>query len=548
MNGKLQVKLLGIVAAVSLLLAACSSGSGNGSESSQSPAPASPTGSAQASQPASPANFNQDGFPITQEKITLKIMGAKAPIQGPWDQLAFFKEMEKRTNVALEFDTPPMDSFNERMNLSFATNSLPDFIFGSFNQLTAAKAYEYGSQGFLVPLEDLIGSYAPNVKKLLDDNPDYRKSLTSPDGHIYTLPRIEAGFGLYWPKFWINQEWLDELNLQTPKTLEELAEVLKAFQAKDGSIIPMTSQKLDDIRAGLMNAYGYVMDGQTFFAIKEDKVVFVPAQEEFKAYLTFLNGLYADKLLDSETFTQTRQQMQAKGADKRLGFFFDGADFLTVGNENSQAYTMVPPLTTTFNADPIAVKNNPLGYGTFAITKENDHPEATIRWVDYLFGKEGAILHTFGLEGEHWESTPDGGIRRILPEGANQAEFTGQNITPDVGATRTPKNHTFIDEIAQIGEEQNNPQNFGIRKEVAEKLMPHVRDGFPILHFTEEEQKERAVLQTDITTYMREMEAKFVIGAESLDKWDGYLKTMGNMQVEQLTALYQQAYDRWKQQ
>src|SRR5690606_28420776 len=103
-----------------------------------------------------------------------------------------------------------------------------------------------------------------------------------------------------------------------------------------------------------MNAYGYVMDGQTFFAIKEDKVVFVPAQEEFKAYLTFLNGLYADKLLDSETFTQTRQQMQAKGADKRLGFFFDGADFLTVGNENSQAYTMVPPLTTTFNADPIA--------------------------------------------------------------------------------------------------------------------------------------------------------------------------------------------------
>jgi putative aldouronate transport system substrate-binding protein len=544
---KKHYKWSGLAIAACLLLGACSN-NGNGGNGGSGNDGAASSGSSAGSEASAPANLNKEGFPIVNDTVTLKVMGAKAPIQGAWDQFAFFREMEKKTNISLKFDTPPVDSFNEKLNLAFATNSLPDFIFGTANNLTPSEAYQFGSQGMLVPLEELIKNDAPNIQKLLDDNPEYRKSLTSPDGHIYTLPRIDAGFGLYWPKFWINSEWLKELNLQTPTTLDELTEVLKAFKAKDGNVIPMTSMKLDDIRPGFMNAYGYVMDNKTFFAIQNDKVVFVPAQPEFKEYVSYLNNLYEQKLLDPETFTQTRQQMQAKGNDGRLGFFFDAASFLTVGQENNKSYTMLSPLVANTGQQPIAVKNNPLSYGAFAITSHDADPEATIRWVDYLFSKEGAILESFGVEGEHWKSTADGGIQRLIPDGKSQAEFLGQGVTPDVGATNPPEAHQFIDDIAQIGEEQNNPQNYAIRREVDQKLMPYVQDGFPLLHFTEDEQKQIDTLQTDLTTYVHEMEAKFVIGVEPLDHWDSYVDTLNKMNAAELTKLYQQAYDRWKQQ
>ena len=31
----------------------------------------------------------------------------------------------------------------------------------------------------------------PNLSKILEENPEYRKMITAPDGHIYSFPWIE---------------------------------------------------------------------------------------------------------------------------------------------------------------------------------------------------------------------------------------------------------------------------------------------------------------------------------------------------------------------
>src|SRR5699024_8876475 len=46
--------------------------------------------------------------------------------------------------------------------------------------------------------------------------------------------------------------------------------------------------------------------------------------------------------------------------------------------------------------------------GSFVITKENKHPEATIRWMDYFYGDEGAKLFFMGVEGETFKENDDG--------------------------------------------------------------------------------------------------------------------------------------------
>ncbi|WP_170880231.1 hypothetical protein [Paenibacillus odorifer] len=45
--------------------------------------------------------------------------------------------------------------------------------------------------------------------------------------------------------------------------------------------------------------------------------------------------------------------------------------------------------------------------------------------------------------------------------------------------------------------------------------------------------------------HVKEMEAKFVTGAEPLSNWDKYIAQMKKMGYEKLESTYQQAYDTW---
>ena len=52
------------------------------------------------------------------------------------------------------------------------------------------------------------------------------------------------------------------------------------------------------------------------------------------------------------------------------------------------------------------------------------------------------------------------------------------------------------------------------------------------------------LIQGTIFSYVKEMEAKFIISAESLDGWDNYVNTLKQMGIDQLMQIYQAAYDR----
>ena len=66
------------------------------------------------------------------------------------------------------------------------SNDLPDAFYRI--AFGTDELMKYGKQGLFVPLEDLIEQHAPNLNKLLKDNPDIRGAITMSDGHIYALP------------------------------------------------------------------------------------------------------------------------------------------------------------------------------------------------------------------------------------------------------------------------------------------------------------------------------------------------------------------------
>ncbi|MBO2944659.1 extracellular solute-binding protein [Paenibacillus sp. F411] len=513
------------------VLAAC--GGSSGSE-----------GSTAAGGGSSAEGVKKEGFPIVEEQITLKVMSQDAGM-ADWSTMPVLQEMEKLSNIKLEYQLSPFDSFATKKNLVFASGDLPDFFYAA--DLKPAEQVTYGTQGVLVPLEGYIdGGYAPNIKKALDENPDVRKSFTTPDGHMYALPFIDPTAVWYRGPVWYNGKFLEALNAEEPKTTEELYTYLKRIKEEDPNgngkqdEIPLSSVKLDDIRMFFFGFWG--MYNEDIYSDKDGKVHYPFQEESYKSYLTFMNRLWEEELLDHETFSQTDEQKKAKGKNNQIGLFSDYHPYFTLGGEPNSDHPLMTPVASEIEGSPVYGKHPGMAAnGTFAITSENQHPEATMRWIDYLYSYEGNTLFEQGPEDLLWKYTDkENKVKEWLPVpgGGDREEYRG-TITPNFGmltpGIKIPELYNGLrGEFDEWIDQQNE-----------EKLVPIGKAPFPNVYLTNEQQSEASALRSDLDSYVKQMEAKFITGQEPLSKWDSYVAQVKKMGGDRLIELYQEAYDTW---
>ena len=80
-----------------------------------------------------------------------------------------------------------------------------------------------------------------------------------------------------------------------------------------------------------------------------------------------------------------------------------------------------------------------------------------------------------------------------------------------------------------------------------ETIAPYAKVPIPNLVFTEEEQDSITTKSTDISTYITQTEAQFIVGDLDIDtEWDNYVATLERMGVNDLRDIYQTAYDRYQ--
>lgn len=491
---------------------------------------------------------NEEGFPIVDEEITLTMM---APGTGlaEWKDMPTLKEYVEKTNINFEYNTPPMSDFQTKLNLAFASGDIADVIYaaGSSN-LTAGMEVDYGKQGVLIPLEDLIDEHAPNIKKIFEENPEIKKSITTVDGHIYSLPAINMHPTSSWYRgpMWFNGQWLDALGVkELPKTTDELYDLLVRFKTEDpngngeADEIPLIDVKMESTRPWLLGAFGLKEWG---IDEVDGTVRYTPITENYKEYLTYMNKLYEEGLLDPETFSQSDEQKKAKGQANRLGLFPDYFSFFTTGESQEESINnpMFHPLTSSVSDKPLFPRSPGISRGTFSITSNNDHPEATIRWVDYFYSKEGREYLNDGPEGYLWEKGENGERKYLeVPEGFKSSEDYRGTLTPAYGIT-APTVTARIE-----GVELSEFDEF-IEAETKAKIDPYAEVPIPLMYLTNEEQAIVNTIEVDLQSYVEQMEAKFITGVEPLSNWDKYVKTIEDMNIEKYIQVYQDAYDRWK--
>jgi len=249
----------------------------------------------------------------------------------------------------------------------------------------------------------------------------------------------------------------------------------------------------------------------------------------------FLNQMWEEELLDKELFSQDGTQSAGKILRGIVGLFTTQ----TIESKDQATYSILPPFKGP-DGHRMVTPALPVvrDIGTFAITKVNKHPEATIRWIDHFYGDEGSIWFRFGGKEEfyyfrvdgkpdhikEWYENPDKGIGAVV---AQHTAWPG-GITPHWISERNS--------ITVAGDFVSNAQK------AIEPYMPPVSYQKPILET--EVQESISILTNDLFTYGLEMQFKFITGELSFDKWDDYVRVIEKIGLKEYEEVYQKAFDK----
>lgn len=492
-------------------------------------------------------SFNKTGYPIVDEKLTLKFVAPKAPLAPNYDEMELIKRLEEETNVHIIWENIPEADYQTAKNLILASGDLPDAFYKA--DFTDYDLVTYGQAGLIIPLEDLIEEYAPNIKALFEQRPELRSMVTAPDGHIYSLPRAEE-MGLVSTPFFlsINTAWLERLGLEMPTTLEEFADVLRAFRDQD----PNGNGIQDEIPFSFMFDWWCADIGDLFGAfgmpdnsqhriVRDGKVIFTAIQPEYKEAIQYFHGWYKEGLIDPESFTQNSSQYLAKGKTdpERLGAYIWWETEEVVGPERAKDYALVPPLEGP-NGHRIVGRSNNSEYNraAFVITAVNKYPEITMRWIDRLYEPYMSAQVNWGPLGIIYELDENGMLVNLpLPEGVSMGEYRQRVAPTGVGVVLREHFGTVVD---------MEPRAKQRLKDIEEIYAPYQEsEHYPMIFFSPEELERINILEQDILDFVNLKRATWIVDGGIEEEWESYLKELDRMGLPELMEVYQAGLDRF---
>ena len=351
------------------------------------------------------------------------------------------QEITRRTGVKLEIQQPTGNP-DEKLNLILASGDLPDMVMMSRTSDTLKK---YIAANALIPLNDLIENYGPDVKTQYGDV--LNKSRYT-DGKNYFLNSWygldpDPVYGMLMRMDILKEIAGEKATTGEPFTLTEFEEILNAFKQKypklnghDTIPLSLNGEQIGGVLATFKGFWGMMPYYEDNGTLKYDL-----RDPRYLEMLKYLNSLYRQGLIDKEWAIVKNQLWEQKLSNGYVlattGAWWQPSGVNGIlkkaanGNAESQfyAYKLVAP-----GASPDKITlggRSPLGWDAIGITKENKYPERTMQFFNFLASDEGQYLMLWGLEGTHWnitggKKTPDENlIQKFKEDWAGTMKKTG---------------------------------------------------------------------------------------------------------------------------
>lgn len=399
MRKKQLISLLGTVT-LAASVAACSSNN-DGGKASPSASSSSPSSSSASASPDTP-----------KETPKIKLVVSDNSVPTPKADDLRLKYMEEKAGVDLDVEFLPHGTYPDQLNLKFASGEFPDVY-----QSWSGPEQDLIDGGKILPLNDLIDQYGPNLKKYI---PQAAWDAVTQKGQILAIPQpaaTQSGQTLF-----IRKDWLDKLSLPVPTTSDELLNVLRAFRDNDlngnGEMDEIPFSMRENISWG-DNIFGMWGIGTAWTEYYyNNEVILGNIHPNILNGLEYLQTLYKEKLLDSEFLTNNRSIWEQKIKAGLVGVWDHAPNLVTNWNTDLQAsipdqnpeVIVIPTPRGTGYDGPLGTRWSPISK-TFIVLKDAKNPEAIVKYFDWLISEEGQIFTELGIEGDtFFKATSDGRI------------------------------------------------------------------------------------------------------------------------------------------
>ena len=321
-------------------------------------------------------------------------------------------------DIKYKWITKSGEEYSQKLNLSIAVGDIPDIMNLGHPPVDIKRLYEAGQ---LQPLDDVYPKYAS--KALIEDVYQYSseasfKSVTF-DGELYAIPRTWelAGEG-HTAFIWTRKDWMDNLGISVPKTMDDVLAMARAFNEDDpdGNGVDDTYGLLlhkNLFYAGaadivpFFNAYGAYPD---IWVDRGGKLVYGSVMPEMKKPLSILRQAFKEGVIDQEFGTRPWGNMPQELSAGRVGMLF-GAQWIslwplydtTVDDPNVDWLPLIVP---SADEKPLRISAAPGHAGYFAVNKDFAYPEALVKimnaYWDKYYLESAEYAYPQDIEGGTW--------------------------------------------------------------------------------------------------------------------------------------------------
>lgn len=318
----------------------------------------------------------------TMESDIFSILTDESYEDNRWSRL-----IEERLGIDVQYlwIAPNAEQQTQKFNAAVAAGTIPDIV--GVNKLTLKNLVE---AELVVDIKPYFDEYASDLlKSMIESAGEQCLQACTFDGVQYGIPYVDCDIETA-QMLWIRQDWLDELGLEAPTTIDELKSLMDAFMAKVGEGA-VGLGLCSDLYGTLMNIKGYANAFGAYprYWVKdaEGKIVYGSTTPQMKEALGSLAELYAEGYINTEFAVNDGTKAEEDLLNEKCGIIYGWhatslwplQDVITEHPEADwRPYSIVMK-----DADAVIAPGvNMMTSSWYAVSANCEHPEALIQLLN----------------------------------------------------------------------------------------------------------------------------------------------------------------------
>ncbi len=499
------------------------------------------------------------------EEISFRIYSSKNASALDYNDMKIMQDLFASTNVNVEWENVSESVYSQQKNLILGNAAeQPDALYHA--GITAGEINKYAQRHKFLPISDYL-QYMPNFSKILEERPDIKAQLTSEDGKIYSLPRVEEMGLLQSPNIlFLNKNWaaaaikagavdgLTEADLKDGLSLTAAqAEKLMTYfrdndmngngKADDERPMSFVYNNWQGNQCDLYGMFG-LNDNLEHRVVVDGKITYTVQDERFKEATNFIANWVTNNLIDKVSFEISQDNFLANGKGaETYGFFYWWESETVVSNPEN--YIVCAPLAGPNGDRTACLSNNPeISTGEVVIFANVPNVEVLLTYFDRYYDPMISAQINYGPIGLVYEEELDANgmlVQKPLPEGVTSDELRLQNA---------PLGIIYLSDYAWehvVNMEPRAKLRLERLDAYVTPYLPANASPTPNLQFTAKELNVISQYESALNDYIRTNLIKWLMnGGVSDADWATFQSDLtGRTHLDEIKEVYQAAYDRY---